>query len=501
MSDSTVFNHSQNVHDEMTTTQLLSKSNDLTAYMKTFSDSNVIDEISFYVFQFKMTKEHFTGSFNIIYTCSSLGSAYAYIVPQLLYQYTNLGMIDPSFQIFRGVTANIVHVIPQYKTLQAEIEEVNIGYSRTKKNIFTKREASGDNMSNTQEQSSQNSQTHHQRFLYDKNNNESHGDRNKLTRVNTVNSTHHFNGSYYVYESGTSFSISPRNPTLSPFHHQSSSDENVWKSTHVNYTYSPDSINRDPSIADIDLSHISPFSPAKEPTFIHDSKNKFDKNFASSKTSFSDFSKKSFDLSSAEIPFDIENRIFNTFAFMPKTTHSLVVPPNYAHYNFALYPLPTNVLPSFSEIVKTRFSETMPTGLMVICYPTSLELYFKCILPCLDLALHQMLALNLISTRACEAITVSPSAECYSYETQKRIINELPQAQIVYSREIIDYKASDCGYRWMSENMSWIRETLSSLGVSSQSILKLMNMLTKNPQWAMPCNSEISLFIVRKKPT
>lgn len=499
MSDSTIFNHSQTVHDEMTTTQLHSKSNDLTACMEAFSDSNVIDEISFYLFQFKMTKEHFSGSFNIIYTCSSLGSAYAYIVPQLLYQYTNLGMIDPNFQVFRGVTANIVHAIPRYKTLQTEIEEVNTGYSRTKKNIFKKKEASGDNMSNMQEKFVQNSHTHHQRFFYDRNYNEGSGGRSNLTRVNTVGSNHHFNGSYYVNESGTSFSISPRNSTFSPFHHQSSSDENVWKNIYVNYTYSPG--NSDTPIADIDLSHKSSFSPVETPPFIHDSKNHFDENFPSSETKFPDSSKRNFNLSSAEIPFDIENRIFNTFAFMPKTTHSLVVPPNYAHYNFALYPLPTHVLPSFSEIVKARFLETMPTGLMVICYPTSLELYFQCILPCLDLALHQMLALNLISTRACEAITVSPSAECCSYETQKRIINELPQAQIVYSREIIDYKASDCGYRWMSENMSWIRETLSSMGVPSQSILKFMNMLTKNPQWAMPCNSKISLFIVRKKPT
>ncbi|KAF5100489.1 hypothetical protein D0Z00_001217 [Geotrichum galactomycetum] len=112
-----------------------------------------------------------------------------------------------------------------------------------------------------------------------------------------------------------------------------------------------------------------------------------------------------------------------------------------------------------------------------------------------------MLALNLISTRACEALTVPPSAECYSYEVQKRIIEELPQAQILYSRQIIDYKASDWGYRWMSEDMMWIRETLAAMDVPSQSILKFMNMLTKNPTWSVSTDSDISLFIVRKMPS
>ena len=277
----------------------------------------------------------------------------------------------------------------------------------------------------------------------------------------------------------------------------------MWKDTSVNYTHPSDRQNGDMPEADIDLSFSrkSPPSPLKTPTRISEMNHYFDNSTSNVGVSFLESNGSTSSLSSTEINVDLESRVFNTFAFMPKATSSLVVPPNYAHYNFALYPLPTHVLPMFREVVKTRFSEIMPTGLMVICYPTSLKMYNNCILPCLDLTLHQMLALNLISTHACEELTVPPSAECYSYEAQKRILEELPQAEILYSRQIIDYKASDWGYRWMSEDMMWIRETLAAMHVPSQTILKFMNMLTRNFTWSVSTDSDVSLFIVRKKPS
>lgn len=487
---SPVFNELLAIQEQTATTQLPPVSEGSAPYPKIFSDSNMIDEITSHVFDFKMSEEHFTGTFNILSTCSSLGSAYAYIVPQLLLQYTSLGHSNPNFHMFKDVTANIIHVIPQHKTIKAEASPATtMSNSKLNGKIVKKKKASGNSGNDMQKRSFQNSHINHQKFIHNRN---SHNGSNQQ-----------FNGSYSVHESGTSFSISPRNSIF--LHSASRTDPNqdMWKDTSVNYTHPPDRQNGDMPEADIDLSFSrkSPPSPLKTPTRISEMNHYFDNSTSNVGVSFLESNGSTSSLSSTEINVDIESRVFNTFAFMPKATSSLVVPPNYAHYNFALYPLPTHVLPMFREVVKTRFSETMPTGLMVICYPTSLKMYNNCILPCLDLTLHQMLALNLISTHACEELTVPPSAECYSYEAQKRILEELPQAEILYSRQIIDYKASDWGYRWMSEDMMWIRETLAAMHVPSQTILKFMNMLTKNPTWSVSTDSDVSLFIVRKKPS
>lgn len=377
-------------------------------------------------------------SLSVVSTCSSLGSTYAYIVPRLLYHHLLLAHNDdgtlPAQQKQQLVTANIVHVIPQHKTIKAETDLDEFGHSQLNSNAHL--------------------------------------------QVPTCPT-----GVYNIHMSGATFSISPRDSAVSQavlagllrsipkrdtgspptqlvsslHHHVSTTLETHAKSVMLdpNLLHSSQFFSRIPQ---------SPSPPSSSPAY-HD---------------------------------NFENSIFNSFVFLPRRTSTLVVPPNSANYNFALYPLVSHVLPPFQDIIEARFAETKPGGLMVISYPTTLALYRKYILKCVDLALHQMLALNLISTQACEALSVPPSAQIPSFEVQRGLIERLRGAEIAYAKNIEHYRPFDWGYRWVSEDMNWIRKTLSAFEVSSQSIAKFINLLSLNPLWSGPSDSAISLFIVRK---
>lgn len=383
------------------------------------TDSGLLIDIMSHLFNYNVNHVSAPRSLSIVSTCSSLGSTYAYIVPQILSHYLHLAHSNPSFTSLMDITANVVHVIPQHKTIKAEYMDDNSLSTST----FSSRSNSSASTDCTFES---------------------------------------FNGVYDIHESGTNYSISPKNSIFSPTAMASllKSQQKPDLKVNTHYTYNEE---------------FHTISPALSPVVSLPA------------------------LTSGEEDANLEERIYNTFAFMPRRANAQVVPPNSTHYNFALYPLPSHVLPSFQDVISSRFTETIPSGLMVVCYPTSLSLYYKYILPCLDLALHQMLALNMISTQACEAITVPPPSPVYSFETQLSMVQNLPDAEIVYSRKIQDYNPSDWGYRWISEDMLWIRQTLANLDVSSQSIIKLISTLTRNPLWSVSGSCDISLFIVRKK--
>lgn len=403
-------------------------------------------------------------SLSIAYTCSSLGSAYAYVVPRILSHYLYLAHGNLSFQALQNMTASVVHVIPQHKAIRAEsFEQSPIPSSYHSIDGG----AAGFSSSNS---SSGNSTPRDFPF--------------EASRTATTFES--FNGVYDIHSPGNDYCIFPKNSVFPPATMASLLKNHVKSpqqdpSSHQNYSYGHITLSPGSTPAfNLPQSPSSPsLSPiAQSPSLLHTATSEND---------------------DMHWNINMDDRIFNTFAFIPRRKNALVVPPNSANFNFALYPLPSHVLPSFQHIIQARYEEILPSGLMVVCYPTSLALYHNFILPCLDLALHQMLALNMISTQACEAITIPPSSPIYSFETQRTMIEQLPNSEILYFRNIEDYSPSEWGYRWISEDMHWIRQTLAGLDVSSQSIIKLINILTRNPLWSAPASCDISMFIVRKQ--
>lgn len=445
-----------------------------------FSDSGLLDDIMSHIFDYNVNHLSIPGSLYIVFTCSSLGSTYAYLVPQILSHYLKLAQTNSSFHAFKDLTANVVHVIPSHKTIKAESSDDPTQTSAWR----SKTSNSSSSVPATAAAAAAVFSSHRSdSSLFFTGNHIS----NEAFTTSTFQS---FNGVYDIHESGSQYSISPKNSIFPPAA-MASLLKTVKGASALNGRTDPFS-HCQPSSISLNTSsseHVSRFPPSSLPQspvspLLSPVVSVPIGSISPNKTGNYD---------------SLADRIFNTFAFMPHQIKALVVPPNSIHYNFALYPLPSHVLPSFQDVIHARFTETLPSGLMVVCYPTSLALYYKYILPCLDLALHQLLALNLISTQACEAITVPPQSHVYTFEAQRALVEQLPNAEIVYSRKIEEYKPTDWGYRWVSEDMLWIRQTLAGLDVSSQSIIKLISMLTRNPLWSESGSCDISLFVVRKR--
>lgn len=198
-----------------------------------------------------------------------------------------------------------------------------------------------------------------------------------------------------------------------------------------------------------------------------------------------------------------QNKIYNNFALISRSEHDIpVVPPFSVHYALNIHPLPTHVLPTFSSLVKTQLLELTRGGVMVVCYPTSRRLYDHHVLPCIDLALHQLLALNMISTQACEDISTPPNTETIpSFQKQQSILSELADAEILYSAEVNGYECFDWGYRWLNEEVEWLKTALANAGFfSSQTLLNLIEGMTKNKQWSSGGLCDVGVFVIRKTP-
>lgn len=425
-------------------------------HMGVLTDTQLLEDMLIHIFNNNVSSQNVHVSLSIVFTCSSLGSSYSFIVPKILSYYLSLAQSDSTLERLEGITANVVHAIPQHKTIKNELSE-DVLRSPI---IFTRNSSDASHTANGYSHQNLTPSGSQSAYTYDS-----------------------FNGNYNIHDSGCGHCVSPKSSVFSPDPMTS-----IWTKkpeTLEGLCFTP--LVRPKSDGSLPTG-ILPISMPRSPP-------------AYPSTPVSSF----FSLPGSRFPtdensdYDLEDRIYNTFAFMPRQKNALIVPPNSCHFNFALYPLPYHLLPPFKDVIKARFAETMPLGSMVLCYPTSLALYSKYILPCLDLALHQLLALNLISTQACEAITLPPQSHIYSYETQRAILEQLPNSEIVYSHKIDNYSPSQWGYRWISEDMLWIRQTLTSLDVSSQDIIKLINALTRNPLWSASASCGISLFIVRKQ--
>lgn len=451
------------------------------------SDPMLLEDLMSQLFSFDTIPDLHLHTISVVSTCSSLGSTYAYIVPQILSRYEHLSHTNPIHSKLKDTCANVVHVIPQHKTIKAEISDNDSRQHSMTSTASTV--TSNPGYSSFYSQNSLDTAS-----AYGRN---SVYTANGQSLFNACSLESAFNGMNEIPDSTMNFSISPRNLNLfqpTSTNDFSQSNYSYSQNTNINRSASGPSCRR-PSAYRSLSSHDSPINDDIARIFTAHTP---PSPLLSPIVSLFPFSQPT--PIQPEEQDQLQDRIFNTFAFMPINTKSLVVPPNSTQYNFALYPLPSHVLPSFKDIIKARFSETSPSGLMVVCYPTSLSLYKNFILPCLDLALHRMLALNMISTQACEAITVPPCSKVYTFEQQMALINQLENIDIVYSRNIKNYSPSDWGYRWLSEDMLWIRQTLQSLDVNSQSILKLINTMTKSNLWNVSAVCDISLFIVRKNP-
>lgn len=513
------------------------------ASSRPYVDASLIDEISNQLAVYKIDTKQVPFSFlNIVSTCSSLGSAYTFLVPQILSSYLGPQRTsatktthtsanddgDSDCQYFSDLTANIIHVIPHHKTIKAgaEIELQALPVSAP----FTGYRTAADPLT----------RINGQKYWYE-----------QMQQAEK--------DQFQILEYGNSFQITPRHsilpspPLYEPIHAisqfndgvslsptTSSSSSSVSSSSSMSTVHPTDiytqTISNFKLISSNTSNYNSDSSSSSSISNAHNSSNKSNNNNhqqqqqqhhylhryhhhqhnqnqnhqhshsrsqSVSSVSYSHHSSSSLSTAfSATSGFanDLELRIFNTFAFLPLQTNTLVVPPNSAHYNFALYPMPTHALPSFSEILTARFAELAPSGMLVICFPTSMRLYEEYVLPCLDRALHQMLALNLITSQACESLSSLPERPLLSFEAQRSAIEQLETAEIVYCRHITNYVAVDWGHRWISEDMGWIKRTLSKATGGSVSGLgpRFVEMLTGNDCFRKRSESEVSLFVIRK---
>lgn len=177
---------------------------------------------------------------------------------------------------------------------------------------------------------------------------------------------------------------------------------------------------------------------------------------------------------SASATSDYASHIYNNFVLVSnKADHSQPsVPPFSCHYALAIHSIPTHCLPSFESIINARFKELKKGGIMIYCYPSSRRLYDDHVLKCLDLALHQLLALNTISTQTCEEVSIPPPlSKIPSFEAQRQYLTGIPNVQILYTRKLEDSQLWDWGYWWLNEEIEWLRCALAKTELSSSEIL------------------------------
>uniref|UniRef100_A0A060T4I4 ARAD1A17754p n=1 Tax=Blastobotrys adeninivorans TaxID=409370 RepID=A0A060T4I4_BLAAD len=194
-------------------------------------------------------------------------------------------------------------------------------------------------------------------------------------------------------------------------------------------------------------------------------------------------------------------KIYHSFCPMTPGGYTRpIVPPQSCHFAINIHPLPTHTVPCFEAFTRSQFTELRPGGAMVICYPTSLKLYTDHVVPCLDIGLHQMLALNQISSQACEEISSLPDPSLIpSFDAQRACLESIPGASIEYSAHFEDYQCSNWGYRWFNEELDWLRGVVQRNDYSTgQTLMKLLEAMSKNSLWNSTGRTDIAVFVVRK---
>lgn len=194
-------------------------------------------------------------------------------------------------------------------------------------------------------------------------------------------------------------------------------------------------------------------------------------------------------------------KIYHSFCPMTPGGYTRpIVPPQSCHFAINIHPLPTHTVPRFEAFTRSQFTELRPGGAMVICYPTSLKLYTDHVIPSLDIGLHQMLALNQISSQACEEISSLPDPSLIpSFDAQRACLESIPGASIEYSAHFEDYECSNWGYRWFNEELDWLRGVVQRNDFSTgQTLMKLLEAMSKNSLWNSTGRTDIAVFVVRK---
>lgn len=193
------------------------------------------------------------------------------------------------------------------------------------------------------------------------------------------------------------------------------------------------------------------------------------------------------------------DNIFHSFSSLPARPDKVVVPPRSVHVSLAIYALPTHNLPPF-ESVYARYKELAPGGVMVLCYPTSLSMYRQHVLPCLDSTLMHLLALNMVSSQTCEALTMPPWPRSLpTFAEQRNTLAGLPGAEILFAQHVERYEVADWGQRWLLEEVQWLRGALEATEVStSQILIKIIQGMKASPEWRKTAVSELGFFVLRK---
>lgn len=181
-----------------------------------------------------------------------------------------------------------------------------------------------------------------------------------------------------------------------------------------------------------------------------------------------------------------------------------VVPPWTANFSLTIHMQPVHNYDPVNINISRRYDELAPGGTLLFVHPCSLKFYIHSVLPCLDLALYHMLALNLISSHQCEVISMLPDRNSApGYEIQEQIIQQLPNAEITYQTKLEDFSYDDWGKNWLHHELAWLKKTIrSASGGHSHSntiLVKLIETMTANKAWNRQGRTDLAVFVVRKK--
>ncbi|CAN6633521.1 hypothetical protein TRVA0_014S00914 [Trichomonascus vanleenenianus] len=415
----------------------------------------------------------------IVSICTSSETAYKYVIPQLLHLYNHL------YHQKHEVQAQITHVVPPHKTVT----------------MLQDFESSSNGSSNARRRSVVETQRYHAARPRQQPDDDNGGEDYFSLRRSSLESLPPF------------FSVVPKSPYVV---HKPSSHHNQLNSGNRLYTAN--------NVLSYQRQLLSPSYPDESERYYTSELYEFSPSSCSPPLSPSSAYANSSRRSSTSAPTTVEgeeevelhepqtekrasiaehysSNIYNSFALVSPHGHGIPsVPPGSAHYALAIHPIPTHVLPPFETVVRTRFTELMKGGMMLVCYPSSMRLYDEHVLPCLDRSLHQLIALNMISTQACEQVSMPPSPDLVpSYADQRTYLQSLQGAEVLYASEVTDFRIYDWGYRWLNEEVEWIRSALCKAGASSaQLLVKLVEGMTTNENWSSTGVCDVSVFVVKK---
>lgn len=181
-----------------------------------------------------------------------------------------------------------------------------------------------------------------------------------------------------------------------------------------------------------------------------------------------------------------------------------VVPPWTANFSLTVHMQPVHNYDPVNINISRRYDELAPGGTLLFVHPCSLKFYIHSVLPCLDLALYHMLALNVISSHQCEVISMLPDRKSApGYEIQEEIIRKLPNAEITYQTKLEDFSYDDWGKNWLHHELAWLKKTIRAASGghnhSNTILVKLIETMTANKAWNRQGRTDLAVFVVRKK--